>query len=146
MNTVVFNIIFIISIILFIVIFSFAIAMIFSPKLRGKMMSRQIEATKNMVDYSKEDLTSIGSTMGNVAVQTKKHILDQNEDTLKDMATREANISKEGISVTAKAIKDGLTNEETHCQYCQKPIKAGSKYCSYCGKEQAQSNNGEAKY
>lgn len=35
--------------------FIMTIALMVSPKLRGKLMSRQIKATKHMMDYSKED-------------------------------------------------------------------------------------------
>lgn len=45
--------------ILFYLIFVFTIALMISPKLRGKWMSNQIEATKHMVEYSKEDLKNI---------------------------------------------------------------------------------------
>ena len=41
------------------IVFIFVILSIISPKFRGKMMSRQIKATKHMVDYSKEDLEDL---------------------------------------------------------------------------------------
>ena len=54
-----FNIIFIISIVIFIAIFTFAILSIFSPKFRGKMMSRQVKSLRYMTDYSKDDLETL---------------------------------------------------------------------------------------
>ena len=92
------------------VVFILTFAMILSPKLRGKMMSNQIKATKYM--------------------------LDENEENLKDMATKSANISKEGIEITTRAIKDGLTKESKYCKYCGEAIDEDSKYCKKCGKEQ----------
>jgi uncharacterized membrane protein len=62
--------------------FIFTIAFIFSPKLRGKLASKQIKATKYMVDETKDDLKSISDTM--------------------------AEASKDSIKTTAKAIKEGF--------------------------------------
>lgn len=90
--------------------FIFTFAMIFSPKLRGKMMSKQIKAAKYMLDETEEDL--------------------------KDMSTRGANISKEGIEITTRAIKDGLTKERKYCKYCGEAIDEDSKYCKKCGERQ----------
>lgn len=100
--------------------FLFTIIMIVSPKARGKMMSRQIKAAKYMLDESEEDL--------------------------RNMATKSANISKEGISITTKAIKDGFTdngfdstsssNYGYYCKSCGEPIDIDSIYCKKCGKKQ----------
>lgn len=131
-----FEIMFIIVPILIGVIFIFTFAMILSPKLRGKLMSRQFKAVKYIMDESKNDLTDIMTTAGNVAVNSSKSILDQNEDTLKDMSTRTANIGKEGIEITTRAIKNGLTKGSMFCKHCGQSIDKDSKYCQYCGKEQ----------
>lgn len=114
----------------------FTIAMIASPKLRGKMMARQIKSAKYMLDESKSDLESMGTTAGNLGVNIKKNIMDANEDTLKDLSIREANISKEKIRITAKAIKDGLVDDKIYCKHCGAGIDKDSKFCSQCGKEQ----------
>ena len=90
--------------------FIFTFVMIFSPKFRGKMMSNQIKATKYMLDETEEDL--------------------------RDMSTRGANISKEGIEITTRAIKDGLTKDRKHCKYCGEAIDEDSKYCKKCGERQ----------
>lgn len=62
------KIMFIVMGILFVVIFSFSIAMMFSSKLRGKMMSNQVKAVKHMTDMSKDDIEDISTTLGEVAV------------------------------------------------------------------------------
>ena len=64
----IFSIMSIIIPILAIGIFIFVFAMMFSPKLRGKMMSRQIKSLKHMADFSKEDLDT---TMNEIAINTK---------------------------------------------------------------------------
>ena len=110
--------------------FIFILAMFFSPKLRGKMMSKQIKATKHMLDYTKEDLQDLMTTTASMGIDTEKAILDKNED-----------INKEGIEITTKAIKDGLSSESNnkntkYCIECGKKIPTDAKFCLYCGKEQ----------
>ena len=110
MDTSIFYIIFAIMGVLFVAVFSFAIIFIVSPKARGKMASKQVKATKYMIDESKEDIKSIS----------------------KDMA--EANA--EGVEITAHAIKKGLTGDESiFCKFCGAKIDKDSKFCNKCGKE-----------
>lgn len=117
-------------------VFIFAFAMILSPKLRGKMMSRQIKSMKYMIDESKETIENITSTMGDISINSKKNILDKNEDNLKDIVNKSANISKDGIETTVRAIKKGLSSNQIYCKYCGNLIDDNSKFCKYCGKEQ----------
>lgn len=131
-----FELMFTIVPIMVICIFIFTFAMVLSPKLRGKFMSRQLKATKYMFDESKEDLAEIATIAGNVSINSRKNILDANEDTLRDITTRSANINKEGIEITARAIKDGLTGTTIFCKHCGKSIDEDSKFCKFCGKEQ----------
>ena len=55
---------------------------------------------------------------------------------MKNNVTIKANINKEGIEITAKAIKEGLINNKVYCKYCGKLIDSDSKYCIVCGREQ----------
>lgn len=116
--------------------FIMTIALMVSPKLRGKLMSRQIKATKHMMDYSKEDLKDILSTSANIGINAEKEILDNNEETMMENATRKANINKKGIEITANAIKEGLNGSKIYCKHCGKLIDEDSKFCKSCGKEQ----------
>lgn len=136
MSVIILEILFFIIPILVVLTFIFTIALMVSPKLRGKWMSKQIEATKHMMEYSKDDLKDILSTSKSVKVNAEKEILDNNEEIMKDNVTRKANINKEGIEITAKAIKEGLTNNKVYCKYCGKLIDSDSKYCKVCGREQ----------
>lgn len=132
-----FNIVFTIVSIFTAVVFIFVIVFLVSPKFRGKIMSRQIKATKHMVDYSKEDLEDLGTSMGNLAVNMRKNMLDQNEDTLKDISDREANIKKGYVKTMAGAIREGFKEEDTiYCKHCGSMIDSDSKFCKKCGKEQ----------
>ena len=93
------------------IIIVFMIISIVSPKFRGKMMSRQIKATKHMVDYSKEDLKDISDGM--------------------------AYATHDGVKNTARAIKEGLTEKNSiYCKHCGASIDSDSKFCKSCGKEQ----------
>lgn len=110
MGNVMFKAIFIIVPILVGIVFVFCIAMFISPKFRGKIGSRQIKAQKYMVDESKEDLKDISDNM--------------------------AYATKDGITTTVKAIKEGLKDEAIYCKYCGSTIDADSKFCKNCGSEQ----------
>ena len=116
--------------------FVLMIALMISPKLRGKLMSRQIKATKHMMDYSKDDLKDILSTSADIGINAEKEILDNNEETMEDNGTRKANINKKGIEITTNAIKEGLTRSKIYCKHCGKLIDDDSKFCKSCGKEQ----------
>ena len=108
--------------------FIFTIALMVSPKLRGKWMSRQIKATKHMIKYSKEDLKDIISTSKDVEINAEKEVLDNREDIMKENVIRKANINKEGIEIATSAIKNGLSNNKIYCKYCGKLIDGDSKY------------------
>lgn len=107
----IFNIMWIFGIVFIGAVFIFVILSIVSPKFRGKMMSRQVQATKHMVDYSKEDLKDISDGMAYAA--------------------------HDGIKSTAKALKEGLTDyDNVYCKHCGARIDSDSRFCNKCGKEQ----------
>lgn len=120
----------------------FIFATILSPKLRGKILSSQIRSTKHMLDYSKEDLQDLMTTTASMGIDAEKAILDKKEDTMRNNATRKANINKDSIEITTKAIKDGLTNSNVsnqntkYCKECEKKIPSDAKFCAYCGEKQ----------
>lgn len=105
-----FDVMIVIIPILAVIVIVFTIAIMISPKLRGKMMSSQIKASKYMMDESKEDLKSISDSM--------------------------AYATKDGIKTTARAIKEGLAEETIYCKHCGSEIDNDSKFCKKCGKEQ----------
>lgn len=97
------------AIILFVTVFM--IVSIVSPKMRGKMMARQIKAAKYMLDEAEEDL--------------------------RDISTRTAQASKSGLSIASGAVKDGFSSgTPKFCKYCSEPIDEDSRYCKRCGKKQ----------
>lgn len=83
----------------------------FSSKARGKILSKQVESLKYMMDESKDDIENISTNM--------------------------ADATKDGVETTVRAIKKGITeDDEIYCKYCGSKIDKDSKYCKKCGKEQ----------
>lgn len=131
------KIMFIVMGILFVVIFSFSIAMMFSSKLRGKMMSNQVKAMRHMTDISKDDIEDISTTLGEVAVNAQSNIINNNEELLRNMANKQADINKDAVKTTFSAIREGLEGDATmFCKHCGESIDADSKFCKKCGKMQ----------
>jgi predicted Holliday junction resolvase-like endonuclease len=128
----VYIVILIIILVLFIAIFSF----MNMPKIQSKMLKQNLKSLNEFTKNSKDELIEMNKNMGNISIESQDQILDENEDKLKDIATKEANISKKGVEITARSIKKGLTEEETYCKHCGKPIDADSEFCKHCGKKQ----------
>ena len=72
-----------------IVVFIFVFILMFNPKIRGKFMSKQIKATKYMMDDSKDDI--------------------------QDVSTNLAKATKDSIEITTRAIKKGFTDDYIYC-------------------------------
>lgn len=130
------NILFVIVPIFIGIGFIFTFAMMFSPKLRSKMMGQQIKSLKYMMEDNKDDISDIVSNAGTASINAKKRIMDEHENTIRDLNTREANTRKDSIQITARAIRDGLLGEKQYCKHCGEFIDADSKFCKVCGKEQ----------
>ena len=126
------NILFIIVPIFILIIFVFTFVLIFSPKLRGKMMSNQLKSLKHMADYSKEDIKDLS----NMLVQSKKDIMDSNYEDLKEINKKSATLESEVLREKIKVFKDELINSNTYCKYCGEKIDNDSIYCKKCGKKQ----------
>lgn len=105
-----FDVVFYSILVIVVVIFIFTFVLMFSPKMRGKFMSKQIKAAKYMMDESKDDIENISTNM--------------------------ADASKTGIEITTRAIKKGFTEDEKiFCKHCGNKIDSESKFCKICGKD-----------
>lgn len=121
--------------------FIFTFAMIFSPKLRGKMMARQFKAMKHMVDYSANDIADMAKTAGDLSVGVKKRFQDEHHDDLMDMAEFDGELTAKKIKATAEVVKDvlgstGSNKPQIYCKHCGASIDADSRFCKSCGQEQ----------
>ena len=109
----------------------FTFAMMFSPKLRGKMMAKQVQSLKHMVNATQDDMAELSGAM----VKTSKKIIDNNEEDLRHISKKSAEINAIGVETTARAIKRGLTEENIYCKYCGASIDSDSVFCNKCGKK-----------
>ena len=132
---IIFYIIFAFGIVMFILIFMFAMMMIFGTKTKSKLLARQIKSMRGATDLSKEDIENILTNLSGATIKSKNKIVTENEDDLKNIADTEARINKEAIKETAKAIKEGLINNTAYCKYCGSSVDSDSVYCKSCGKK-----------
>lgn len=109
-NNTIFNIMFTIVPLLVFGGFIFTFALMFSPKLRAKFMGNQLKSTKYM--------------------------LDENEEILRELNTKGANIQKDGITIKSRAVKQGFVGDSIYCKHCGVVIDSDSRFCKNCGKEQ----------
>ncbi len=158
-----FNAMFTIVPILIACVFIFVFVLIFSPKLRAKMIGLNIKTAKYAVEDNKENLVDIGTAAGDIIAQTGKNVVannrenvsdiissaadaiidaqdsifDENGDKIDHIISRRSDIRKQEVASIARGIKDGLTNTESiFCKHCGATIDADSKFCKKCGQEQ----------
>ena len=127
----IFNIVFIIIFVVAICIFIISFSIFISPKFRAKIMKKQIESTKYMLEESKDSIKDVA----NLGINIKENILNENEDSLKNMSKKEAEIAGEKIKIYASSIKEGLSQNKVYCKHCGSLIDSDSKFCKNCGKE-----------
>ena len=70
-------------------------------------MAKQLEATKYMMEASKDTMKDIGKA----SAEVQHDIIEENKETMKETADMQAEIHKDAVKTTAKAIKDGLKDE-----------------------------------
>ena len=72
-----------------------------------------------------------------LSTKSTKYIINDNKDDLTDITNTSADIVDGAITQTTRAVKRGLTQEESmFCKYCGAQIDTDSKFCNKCGKEQ----------
>lgn len=131
-----FKIFFVVIILAVIGVFVFALMLMFGTKTRSKLLARQVKSLRGATDLSKEDIESMLTNLSDVSIKSRKKVIEENEDNLKDIADANARINKGAVKETAKAFKEGFTsNNKTYCKYCGAEIDADSVYCNKCGKK-----------
>ena len=117
--------------------FGFTFAMLFSPKLRAKVMGHQLKAQKYMLEQNKDTLADLSTTAAEIGISSQKQILDNNAEVMEELSTKNAEIKSAGIEKMARAVKKGLTEEVTlYCKHCGSANDTDSAYCKKCGKKQ----------
>jgi len=119
-----------------IAIFAFSFMLMFGTKTKAKLLSRQFKTLNDATGMSQNDMESMLTNLQNMSIRSRKKVLDENEETLKDMADANARINKDAIKTTAGAIKEGFVGNKVYCKHCGSSIDADSKFCKSCGKEQ----------
>lgn len=123
--------------ILMVVIIGFTFGMVLSPTLRSKFMGHQLRMQKKMLEDNKDVIQDLGKLSGEIGVKTTKGIIDENEADLRHISSKGADIAADGITKTTRAIKKGLTDDDTvYCKHCGTSIDSDSTFCKKCGKEQ----------
>ena len=128
------GIIFIIIFIVSIGFFVFVFLTIFSPKMRSKMLGRQLKITKRVLDDNKETIKDIHNLQADIAIESADKILDKHEDTIRKNVTKMADISSDSVETTARAIKKGISQTK-QCPECLKFNDEKAKFCQECGKK-----------
>ncbi len=131
-----FKIFFVIIILAVIGVFAFTLMLMFGTKTKSKLLARQVKSLRGATDLSKEDIESMLTNLSDVSIKSRKKVIEENEDNLKDIADANARINKGAVKETAKAFKEGFTSSnKTYCKYCGAEIDADSVYCNKCGKK-----------
>ena len=66
-----------------------------------------------------------------IAIKTAKYVQQENYDDLTDIATASAEITKDAVTITAKAIRDGVSDTK-YCKHCGAPANPHKEKCDYC--------------
>lgn len=116
---------------------TFMICMMFVPSFRSKFFGHQLKMQKRVMEDNKEIMTDIGKISGEIGVKTAKGVIDENEDDIRHVVSKSADISKDAITTTTRAIKKGLTEDDSiYCKHCGASIDSDSTFCKACGKKQ----------
>ena len=84
----------------------------------------------------KKGLEKTLTKLNEIAINAQNNSINNNEEKLRNIYNKTADIRKDAIKTTAYAFKSGLTQDETiFCKHCGASIDADSKFCKSCGKE-----------
>ena len=68
-------------------------------------------------------------------IKATKYMMDDSKDDIQDVSTNLAKATKDSIEITTRAIKKGFTDDCIYCKHCGSSIDKDSKFCKKCGKE-----------
>ena len=124
----------IIALLLIVLIFCIGFTSRGRNKVMQGMMKSNMDALRDMTTGEMGDTLK---DLSKTAIKVKKDILEENKESLKEIADIEADIETGAIKKKATAVKEGFIGNNTmFCKHCGTNIPSDSKFCMKCGKEQ----------
>ena len=136
---------------------TFALLMIFSPALRGRMLAKQIRSVRYATDIAKDDISRTGENLAGAAIDTLENVMENRGEQLKDISSAAVRIGTEAITENsgalsaladlagdaaaknigkiAQAVREGGASSQVFCKYCGAPVDSDSVFCKKCGKK-----------
>lgn len=113
----------------------------FSGRAQSRWIGRNIRVLKDALEDNKDLIQDLGKLSSDIQLQTQKNIYENNEEDLRYVSKKSADIEAEAIYTKAKAFKKAFsgTTQNTpkrYCRYCGEAIEMDSIYCDMCGKKQ----------
>ena len=72
--------------------------------------------------------------LSKLSTKSVKYIQEENKDDLRDIVSTNAQITKDAVTTTVQAVKEGL-EDQIYCKYCGNKIDKDSVFCKHCGKK-----------
>lgn len=79
-------------------------------------------------------MIGFGPEIAKARVQTARYIQEETKDDLTAIASNSAEITKDAVTTTAEAIREGMEIKK-YCKHCGAKIDSDAKFCTACGKE-----------
>ena len=79
---------------------------------------------------------SFAPNMQRIEIKTKRYILHENKEDLADISNQTAEVISPAVTGVARAVKEGLKEDQKFCKKCGAQIDSDSKFCPNCGKSQ----------
>jgi ribosomal protein L33 len=79
-------------------------------------------------------MTGFGPAIVKARLQAARYIQEEAKDDLTAIASNSAEITKDAVTTTAEAIREGIEIKK-YCKHCGAKIDSDAKFCTTCGKE-----------
>ena len=79
-------------------------------------------------------MIGFGPEIAKARLQTARYIQEETKDDLTAIASNSAEITKDAVTTTAEAIREGMEIKK-YCKHCGAKIDSDAKFCTACGKE-----------
>ena len=79
-------------------------------------------------------MIGFGPEIVKARLQAARYIQEEAKDDLTAIASNSAEITKDAVTTTAEAIREGMEIKK-YCKHCGAKIDSDAKFCTVCGKE-----------